>query len=100
MRISIQKTITGPYNVQKSSQNKKKGKHSDMNNYRPVSLLSCVSKVFEKAVFKFVFNYLCENISIHQSGFLPLDLIVNQFVYLYNFFSQAIDRKKDINSLV
>ena len=36
----------------------KKGDKDVPNNYRPVSLLSCVSKILERIVFKYVFNYL------------------------------------------
>jgi hypothetical protein len=77
----------------------KKGDTSDVNNYRPVSLLSCLSKVFEKAIFKHVFNFLRENlvISIHQSGFLPGDSTINQLVNLYHTFSKALDDKKDVH---
>jgi hypothetical protein len=77
----------------------KKGKHSDINNYRPVSLLSSISKVFEKVVFKYMFNFFRTNlrITIHQSGFLPGDSTINQLVYLYNCFAEALDKKKDIH---
>jgi hypothetical protein len=42
-------------------------------NYRPVSLLSCVSKIFEKIVFKNIFNHLHKNklLCKFQSGFIP-----------------------------
>ena len=39
----------------------KKGNESDTNNYRPVSLLSTVGKVFEKIVFKYMYNYFKGN---------------------------------------
>ena len=46
-----------------------------LSNYRPISLLSCLGKVFERCVFKYLFNYLREykHISIYQSGFTPGD---------------------------
>ena len=52
---------------------------SDANNYRPVLLLSWVGKVFERIIFKNVFNYFREHliISIHQSGLQPGDSTVN-----------------------
>ena len=42
-------------------------------NYRPISLLSGVSKVLEKIIFKHVFNHLLENKLLYkfQSGFIP-----------------------------
>jgi len=77
----------------------KKGDAHLFDNYRPVSLLSCVSKVFEKIVFKYVFNFLRDNskITIHQSGFIPGNSTINQLVYLYNFFAKALNEKKEIH---
>ena len=36
----------------------KKGDTLDINNYRPISLLSCFSKIFEKAIFTRLSNFL------------------------------------------
>ena len=64
-----------------------KSKDSSMlSNYRPISLLSCLGNVFERCVFKYLFNYLRENkfISIYQSGFTPGDCTTNQLVSIYH----------------
>ena len=64
-----------------------KGKETHLvNNYRPISLLSCLGKTFERCVFKHVFNYLHENriTSINQSGFIPGDSTVNQLVSIHH----------------
>ena len=67
-------------------------------NYRPVSLLSCVGKLFERIIFKYVFNFLRDNdaISIRQSGFKPGDSTVCQLTYLYHTFVKALEMQKDI----
>jgi hypothetical protein len=77
----------------------KNGCQNNVNNYRPVSLLSCISKVLEKVIFKHLFNYLRDNLKItmHQSGFTPGDSTINQLVLLYNSFAEALDKKKDIH---
>lgn len=51
----------------------KKGDKSDTSNYRPISLISCVGKSFERVIFKHVYNHLISNSLIYkyQSGFLP-----------------------------
>ncbi|MEW8548488.1 MAG: reverse transcriptase family protein [Candidatus Thiodiazotropha sp.] len=51
----------------------KKGDKSIVSNYRPISLISCVGKSFERIVFKNVYNHLLTNSLIYkyQSGFLP-----------------------------
>ena len=76
----------------------KKGDASIPDNYRPVSILSCVGKLFERAVFKYVYNFLRDNnsISFKQSGFKPGDSTVYQLAHLYHIFSQAVDKQKDI----
>ena len=76
----------------------KKGSVSHCSNYRPISLLSSVSKVFEKVVFKHVFNFFRDNIAIseNQSGFIPGDSTVNQLAYLYHHFCEAVDLQKDV----
>ncbi len=76
----------------------KKNDKSVVDNYRPISLLSCVSKLFERAVFKYLFNFLRDTnaISIKQSGFVPGDSTVYQLAHLYHIFSEALDKQKDI----
>lgn len=51
----------------------KKGDSSQMSNYRPVSLLSCVSKVMERIIFKHMYIFFNENNLFYkyQAGFLP-----------------------------
>lgn len=76
----------------------KKDDPSIINNYRPVSLLSCVGKLLERVVFKYVFNYFHDNklITPKQSGFMPGDSTVNQLAHLYHLFAEALDQKKDV----
>ena len=51
----------------------KKGDKSEVGNYRPVSLISCVGKVFESIIFKHVYNHIAEHSLLYkyQSRFLP-----------------------------
>jgi hypothetical protein len=52
-----------------------------------------MEKVFERILFKYIFNFLHEKdfISPLQSGFKPSDSTVNQLTFLYNSFCQALD---------
>ena len=49
----------------------RKGDKSVANNYRPISLISCVGNSFERILFKYVYNHLDSNSYKYQSGFLP-----------------------------
>ena len=57
----------------------KTGDMSIISNYRPISLLNSESKVFERLVFKYLFNHFQDNnlLSSLQSGFLPRDSTIN-----------------------
>ena len=49
----------------------KSGDNSLVKNYRPISLLCIVSKVFEKIVFQNLFDFLYNRLSVYQFGFIP-----------------------------
>ena len=76
----------------------KKDERSLVNNYRPISLLNAEVKVFERLIFKHLFNHLQENsfLTSLQSGFMPGDSTVNQLTFFYNIFCQALDANKEI----
>ena len=67
-------------------------------NYRPISLLPTIAKVFEKIIFKYLYNFFRDNflISVWQSGFLPGSSTVTQLVEIYDQFCKAVTRGKDI----
>ena len=62
----------------------KKGSKQLLSNYRPISLLPICGKIFEKIVFKHLYNYLISNnlITKNQPGFRPGDSTVNQLIDL------------------
>ena len=74
----------------------KKGEKHKVSNYRPISLISCVGKVLERIVFKYLYNYLNENNLIYkyQSGFLPGHSTVYQLIDIYNQICKAIDDRQ------
>jgi hypothetical protein len=76
----------------------KKAEEFFTSNYRPISLLSILAKVFERVVFKYLFNYFRDNfmISIWQSGFLPGTSTVTQLIEIYDQFCKAVSAGKDI----
>ena len=76
----------------------KKGDKTNINNYRPVSLLSIVAKIFERIVFKYVYNHFRDNfvLSVHQSGFLPGCSTETQLLEVYHKFCKAVDQGKEV----
>ena len=76
----------------------KKGDRTNATNYRPISLLGCLGKVFEKCIFKYLYNYLnsMDIITKAQSAFTPGDSAVFQLVDLYDTFCRALDDGKEV----
>lgn len=72
----------------------------DPANYRPISVLSVIAKLFEKAIFNQVYSYLNENnlLSKYQSGFRPMhstltaliDITDNWYLNIDNGLTNAI----------
>ena len=71
---------------------KKKDKQT-VSNYRPISLLPIFAKIFEKIVFKNLYNFLTSNnlITRNQSGFTPGDSGTNQLLSLIHDVHSAFD---------
>jgi hypothetical protein len=79
----------------------KKGEMTNPSNYRPVSLLPCVSKVFEKVVFNHVHQYLRSNnlLCDRQSGFTPGDSTVNQLLEVCHKIYNAFDKGDEVQGV-
>ena len=76
----------------------KKDGNTVISNFRPISLLSTISKVFERSVYKYLLNHLLDYkiLTPFQSGFLPGDSTINQLTYLYHSFCHALDSGKEV----
>ena len=73
-----------------------KGDKSLPSNYRPISLISCVGKIMERVIYKYVFNHLQRNKLIYeyQSGFLPKYSTVHQLLEMYNCILNSLEKKE------
>ena len=62
----------------------KQGEASDQNNYRPISVISVIAKVFERIVYDQLYNFLSNEdiISTHQSSFRSLHSTVTALLKL------------------
>ena len=71
----------------------KKSVKSDLNNYRPISVIPVVSKVFEKIIYDQLYQYLNNNklLSSCQSGFCSLHSTLTALLEAANSWSVNID---------
>ena len=65
----------------------KKGDHTSVTNYRPISLLCSISKVLERLIFNFVSDHILPYLSDKQFGFIPnrscLQQLLSTFSIIY-----------------
>ena len=76
----------------------KKGEKNCKSNYRPISLLSNVSKVLERLVYNILYEYCVKNklLSPKNSGFKKGDGAVNQMICLTDKIYKALDSGKNV----
>ena len=75
----------------------KKGSKSDKVNYRPISLLSDMTKVLEKIVLKRLYEYFTENrlLTENNSGLLEKRFSSNQLLKIVHQVYEDINAEKD-----
>ena len=61
----------------------KSGDKSSIRNYRPISLLSVVSKVLEKLVYNSIVDFVSDSMSVSQFGFLRGRSTLQQMLVLF-----------------
>ena len=76
----------------------KKGDRTLPQNYRPISLLCCISKIFERLVADRLMKYLQLNnlISNGQSGFMPNDCTTNQIIKIITNILEAFEKGQEM----
>lgn len=79
----------------------KGGEKSDPSNYRPISILPTISKLFEKHVNKHLMAYLNKYNLLHenQSGFRPKHSCQTALVKLINDWMECIDKGDMVGAL-
>ena len=79
----------------------KEGEPSDLNNYRPISVISVIAKVFERIVYDQLYNFLTNEdiISNYQSGFRSLHSTATALLEATDNWAFNIDRG-NVNAVV
>lgn len=74
---------------------KRNGSRKKTNNYRPISVLSNVSKIFEKLIYNRLYRFLSDNdlISPNQFGFLPRSNTTTATLHAISKIKESLDRK-------
>ena len=74
----------------------KNGNSLECDNYRPISLLSSISKVLEKIVAEKLTNHLLTNDLLYnfQFGFLPKRTTEQNLLHIVNYISGALNENK------
>ena len=75
----------------------KSGERSQTSNYRPISLLPIVSKVFEKLIYLKVIELVFDNISPNQFGFLTGRSTLQQLLIQQDLIVNALENQNAID---
>ena len=80
---------------------KNKGSPSDSSCYRPISLLSPISKVFEKIVYKRLYLHFSENalLTEKQSGYRQNHSTQHQLLYLAHRLYKSLDEGREFTAI-
>ena len=73
---------------------KNSGKRPDPTNYRPISIIPVVAKVFERIIYDQLYHYLTKNncLSCHQPGFRSLHSTLTALIEATDSWAMDIDR--------
>lgn len=75
----------------------KKGTKTLVTNYRPISKLCIIAKIFERIVYKQLYSSLASSFSPHQHGFLKGRSTVTNLAIFNNFLTEAMDNGEQVD---
>ena len=80
---------------------KGRGSPSELKNYRPISLLPCLSKIFEKIVFSRIYRHITYHhlLTDKQSGYRQGHNTQLQLVYLVDKLYKSLDNGNDFTMI-
>ena len=75
----------------------KKGARRNIRNYRPISLLSVLSKCFEKCVYNLIIDHIKPQIHPLQHGFMSGRSTATQLLIVYDEISRNVDNRGQVD---
>ena len=75
----------------------KKGDKSVIENYRPVSLLSCVSKIMERCIFNHIYPIVEPSLTKAQHGFMKNKSCTTQLLDMYHMIGNVLDASGQVD---
>lgn len=75
----------------------KSGPRQDIKNYRPISIVCAISKVFEKIIFDRLFSEISGKITTYQHGFFPKRSTFTNLMTFCQYIHEAINNKSQID---
>jgi hypothetical protein len=78
----------------------KSGNKTNVNNYRPISVLPVINKIVERTVHKRLSSFCCDHLKLlysHQFGFRTRSNTSNAVIELLNMIQRGVDDKKIVS---
>lgn len=88
---SFKKSIISPIH--------KSGCKKDIENYRPISLSNCLSKIFEIILHQDLYSYVNKIITPYQHGFVCNKSTITNLAIFTEYASKAIDNKQQLDAI-
>jgi hypothetical protein len=68
-----------------------------INNYRPITILSNFSKLFEFVLYRFIYSNVRYHISESQHGFVSLRSTITNLVCITDYITNALDNNTQVD---
>ncbi len=75
----------------------KKDTKEHVENYRPISFLSLISKALERCVFNKIKDHVFDQINDGQHGFVPRKSCVTQLIEVFDYIGRELDLGKQVD---
>lgn len=75
----------------------KNGSREEIKNYRPISIVCAVSKIFEVIIYDMLFNEVSNRITSCQHGFLPKKSTMTNLISFCQYVHEALNSKSQVD---